>query len=334
MTMSATEARQREISDALAQKLTGWDAPVELDAVVQALIKQGGFTNTLKWLKKGWLPAPGMMTVREGVLEEQPSGLYDAALQTDHGRVVLRGARRTDRESTDPQSTSRSTATSDANADTDPVTPERLLFRLTNAGANVPADLIFEVELTRFEAGQHCRLLPLLWQYILRHRDSKAPLELAAAGAATRKYVALMPMEQMGQLAVLLESGHRLPPPIELEIEIAKMIYRNFEVHPPVHPDPQPELAQRLWEMVQAYTNPRILLRDKHSAAASLSIAAIVAMRSPLAEPAWRTAVACPYRWFAELVDDSLALLRERWNQKHPSAVAWLAALQGKVTRI
>ena len=98
----------------------------------------------------------------------------------------------------------------------------------------------------------------------------------------------------MGELAVLLEAGHRSPLPIELEIEVAKMIYRNFEVHPPVVVDPQSELAQRLWEMVQAYVNPRILLRDKHSAAASLAIEAIVSMRSPLAVQAWQAAVDVP----------------------------------------
>src|SRR6185437_16371497 len=108
----------------------------------------------------------------------------------------------------------------------------------------------------------------------------------------------------------------------------AKMIYRNFEIHPPLNPDPHPELAQRLWEMVQAYTNPRVLLRDKYSAAASLAIQAIIAMRSQLAEQAWQTIAACPYRWFAELVSDSIERLREAWSQKSPDGVAWLTALQ------
>ena len=80
---------------------------------------------------------------------------------------------------------------------------------------------------------------------------------LLALRAAIRKYIAIMPMEQMGELAALLETGHRSPLPIDLEIEVAKMVYRNFEVHPPVVADPQPELAQRFWDMVQAYINPR-----------------------------------------------------------------------------
>jgi hypothetical protein len=105
-----------------------------------------------------------------------------------------------------------------------------------------------------------------------------------------------MPTDRMGELAVLLESGHRSPLPIDLEIEVAKMIFRNFDVHPPVATDTQPELAQRLLEMVHAYVNPRILLRDKHSAAASLAIEANVAMRSSLAVEALQAAAQCPYR--------------------------------------
>ena len=102
----------------------------------------------------------------------------------------------------------------------------------------------------------------------------------------------------------------------------------NFEARPPFDPDPHPGLALRLWEMVQAYIHPRILLRDKHSAAASLAIESIVAMRSKLAESAWQAAVACPYRWFAELVSDDLDRLRERWSNKSPEATAWLDALR------
>ncbi len=106
------------------------------------------------------------------------------------------------------------------------------------------------------------------------------------------------------------------------------MIYRNFEVHPPVVVDPEPELALRLWEMVDLYID-RIFFCA--IAAASLAIEAIVAMRSPLAAQAWRAAVACPYRWFAELVSDDLADLCELWSSKSSDAAAWLRELRSQV---
>ena len=112
---------------------------------------------------------------------------------------------------------------------------------------------------------------------------------------------------------------------------MAKMIYRNFEVHPPIVADSQPKLAQQLLEVVLAYTNPRILLRDKHSAAASLAIEAIVSMRSSLAEKAWQAAITCPYRWFAELVRDYIDDLHELWNVKSADAASWLCELRNDV---
>ena len=209
--------------------------------------------------------------------------------------------------------------------------PAELLNQLATSGTDVPVDLICEIELARFDAAERQKLLPLLWQYILRHRDSNSPETLAAVGAAIRKYIALMPMEEMGQLAVLLESGHRSVLPIELEIEVAKMIYRNFEVHPPREPNPHPELARLLWEMAQAYANPRLLMRDKHSAAALLAIQALVAMRSDFASNAVHLAAASPYRWFSELVADQLDRLHDRWNSANPDVAVWLAALRKDV---
>jgi len=83
--------------------------------------------------------------------------------------------------------------------------------------------------------------------------------------------------------------------------------------------------------MAQAYINPRLLSRDKYSAAASLAIDAIVAMRSSLAEPALHAAAACPYRWFGEIVSDDLDRLRDKWTEKSPDAAAWLVQMKSSI---
>jgi hypothetical protein len=303
-----------------------------LKEAVPELIKERGFTDTLKALNKGRLRAPQMMTVNEGVVEELPCGKYDAALQTDKGPLVIRGAERTDRTSTDPQWSPVDTGhSSDAGARSGAMTAGDLVAELARAGEDPPTALLCAVELARFAAAERDALLPLLWRYILNHRNSNGREELVGVAAAIRKYIAIMPMGQMNQLAALLESGHRSTLSLDLEIEVAKMVYRNFEVHPPLVADPHPELAQRLWEMVQEYTNTRILLRDKFSAAASLAIEAIVAMRSPLAETAWRKVMACPYRWFTELVCDEIDELHEGWQSKDADAAAWLEQLRSTV---
>jgi len=280
---------------------------------------------------KGQLTASKMVTVREGVMEIWPDGSNYAALTTDAGRYITRG-HRTERQSEDPQSVPPRTSPPDNTSTSSSVlTPAQLLQQLIDAGEAPSCSLICQAELTRFNPLEHQVLLPLLWRYILAHRNSNRRDVLAAVGAAIRKYIAIMPMDRMGALAVLLESGSRSPLPIELEIEVAKMIFRNFEVYPPADADPQPELAQRLLDIVQVYTHPRILLRDKHSAAASLAIEAIVSMRSPLAEQAWQAAVDCPYGWFAELVSDDLEDLYEQWGDKSPASAKWLRELRDEV---
>ncbi|MCA9206987.1 MAG: hypothetical protein KDA55_01470 [Planctomycetales bacterium] len=311
----------------------------EIHDAIAVAVAQQGFPATLKALNKGRLPlrekrsasSVGMMTVLDGVIEELPSGLLDAAIQTDRGPVVLRGAQPTDRYS-DPQLFDvTASPASDVVPDATELSSGELLRQLSEDGLNSPCELLLAVELNRFESSQHEVLLPLLWRYILAHRNSNDRTELVATGAAIRKYIAIMPMDRMGELAVLLESGHRSPLPIDLEIEVAKMVVRNFEVHPPVEGDPHPDLALRLWEMVQAYTNPRILLRDKHSAAASLAIEAIIAMRSSLADKAWQVVAQCPYQWFTELVSDDLDDLHEKWSRKSAAAAVWLDNLRSQV---
>lgn len=268
----------------------------------------------------------GLRTSPWAAIKER--GFTSRKLRRRH-RMMTRYEGVVDRDSADPQSVPPNmTLPLAPPAGNNEVAADQLLHQFADASVNPPYVLLCAIELAHFDPSQRQVLLPLLWQYILDHRNSNDRDELVAVGAAIRKYVAILPMERMGELATVLESGHRFPLPIELEIEIAKMVYRNFEVHPPVVADPHPELAQRLWEMVQAYINPRVLVREKCSAATSLAIEAIVSMRSSLAEQAWLAAAACPYRWFAELVSDDLDELQERWSRKNPEAVAWLSELR------
>ncbi len=300
----------------------------DFEGAVTAAMRES-FTETLKSLKRGRVPKHSMLTVTEGVLEKLPSGDYDASLHTDQGHVFLRGTQRNRHESTDPQVIdSPSVVPTNPRGESIAVAPAALLAQLKDAGAQPSPALICAVELTRFDAAQREELLPLLWQFIIDHRDSNDRAKLIAVAAAVRKYIAMMPMSRMGDLARLLETGTRSPLPIELEIEIAKMVFRNFEVHPPISVDPYPELAKLLWEMAQAYINPRLLPRDKYAAAASLAIDAVVAMRSALAAQALSEAAACEYRWFAEIVSDDLDRLREKWIAKSPEAAAWLEQLK------
>jgi hypothetical protein len=285
-------------------------------------IEEGDLGSAVRKLRN---PAR-MMSVVDGVLEETESGLYDAALHTGEGRVVLQGARRTDLPSEDPQVVSPVAAPS--KSPSVPGTPADVLHALKASGVEASTPLLCAAELMRFSQDQRAELLPLLWEFILRHRDSNNPSRLVGVSAAIRKYIAIMPMDRLGDLAVLIEAGHRSQASIEAEIEVAKMVYRNFEVHPPARDVSHPELANRLWEIAQLYVNPRLLTRGKHSAAAAMSIQALIAMRSEFASNAWELTKRDTHRWFAELVSDALGHLSEEWRAKNQEAADWLDALR------
>lgn len=281
------------------------------------------FKNTSKQSK--------MNNITGGVMESYPSGYIEAALDTDDGPKFVYGRCKTEAIENDPQLITHGSDQSDAVDEYSDITPDALLDQLCADKENIPCDLIIRAELTRFDMRQQQRLLPILWSYILAHRDSNNSDELVAIGSAIRKYIALMPMDQMENLAVLLDSENRSPLPLELELEVSKMIYRNFEARPPAQANPQPKLAKLLWQMAQTYINPRLLLRDKHSAVASLTIEAIVAMRSDLAKEAWMSAMRSSQRWFGEMVSDDLMELWNRWDGVDANVAQWLATLRQSV---
>ena len=181
-----------------------------------------------------------------GVVSSYPPAGTTQRVRTDRGRVVLQRCRTHgscigQTRSGVPQGR-RSHSRMSACA-TRVMTAADLVTELVAAKGNPSLRLLCSLELARFTSSDRDVLLPLLWQYILDRRDSSDRQQLTGVAAAIRKYIAIMPMDKMSDLAALLETGHRSPVPIDLEIEIVKMIYRNFEVHPPVVADPQPHLC-------------------------------------------------------------------------------------------
>lgn len=170
------------------------------------------------------------------------------------------------------------------------LSPEDILHRLPLVADELKASLICDAETLQFDRDQRSRLSALLWDYIRTNRDSRKTDALVAVGSAIRKYVAMLNVERIGEIAELLDAGHRAQLPLHLELEVVKMIYRKFEANPPTQPDGQRILAERLLEMAEGYATRRQILRDYHASIAALSIEAIVAMRSERAGDALKLA--------------------------------------------
>ena len=214
------------------------------------------------------------------------------------------------------------------------LTDAALLERLSISRGEERRSLVCDAETLHFAPEQRQQLLSVLWKYIHDFRDCKDPEELVAVGSAIRKYVAMMDLARVGEVAVLLEAGHRAANSLDLELEVAKMVYRKFEANPPARPDPHPQLAARLWEIAEAYVNPHVILREKHATVASLAIEAVVAMRSEYADRAYQAAIKCPFTWFGEMVSDNLTLLCDRWAPRNQEAAIWCTELVSRISRL
>jgi nitroreductase len=177
-------------------------------------------------------------------------------------------------------------------------------------------------------------LSSILWDYISTHRDDIRSDVLTAVGSAIRKYIAMLDVSRMNEIASLLEAGHRAPLSLELELEVVKMIYRKFEANPPAATDTEVALAARLWEMAQDYMRPRFILREKYATVASLAVEAIVALRGSEASDAVAAVLSSPFAWFREMVTDDLARLVGRWRQKNSNAADWCEAILRDVNPI
>jgi hypothetical protein len=265
----------------------------------------------------------------------EPTNVYPypseiSAYRTD---VLARSILAAPQTASDPQSLdpphSEKGADQGAEASDEPSADDILEILSRWARAAVPDDIWVRCELTQFDAGQREKLLPILWDFIEKNRDTNSRSRQIDVGSAIRKYVALMPTERMNNLAQLLNDHNRSPLPLKLEIEVVKMIYHLFMAHPPSAPEPFPPLAAQLIKMVRDYAKPRLLARDGYAAAAVFAIDALVALRSTHAESAVDTAIqSC--RWFSEVVEDDLRKLHERWERKNAGAANWLAEMLNK----
>jgi len=171
--------------------------------------------------------------------------------------------------------------------------------------------LILESEVLPFRGRQAAALTPLLKRFIEEYRESNVPADLVAVGSAIRNYVARATIgEAFEAAASLLKSQGRLPIPLELEVEVTKMVVRKLTANPPVQRDQYPEMALRLEELVDAYAKPRFLAREKYGAIALNALLGLVLSRSGRDADVVERMRTLDVPWFQELLARRAARLR------------------------
>lgn len=108
------------------------------------------------------------------------------------------------------------------------------------------------------------------YHHAFHNRDSNEFSTIVAVGSAIRQYVAELDVSRVGEVTKLLNPGDTAGIPVEIELEVAKMVFQKFDANPPVNRNPQPGLSNRLIQMVIAYLNPIDLPRERCAAATML----------------------------------------------------------------
>lgn len=204
--------------------------------------------------------------------------------------------RTVDDQANDPESRCRALLESLVRGDLDP---------------NERRKLIIESEFLPFRGRQAAALLPFLRRYIDEYRASNTPADLVAVGSAIRNYVATATVDEaFAAAASLLKADGRLPLPVDLEVEVTKMVAWKLTANPPLQRSRYTELAVRLAEVVDAYVKPRFLPREKHGAVALNAVLGLVLARSGRDADVIARMQNLGVPWFQQLVGRRAAKLR------------------------
>jgi hypothetical protein len=162
--------------------------------------------------------------------------------------------------------------------------------------------LIIEAEVLPFESAQKADLCAILRGFIEQYRNSQDPIDLVAVGSAIRKLVANLPSGDMATVVTLLDAGHHVALPVEVELEVTKSIVRKLTADPAPDAQRLMGLSDCLMDLARAYLRDRILLREKYAAVALNVVLALLLLGGDYQAELVALLRGLRLTWFPELV--------------------------------
>lgn len=202
--------------------------------------------------------------------------------------------------------------------------PEQTLQRLVSALAPDRKEwrqLIIDAEVIDFEPHHLARLALGLSRFIgdSLSGENDDPAEVIALGAAIRKYVATMGInEAFTYVAELLSASPDAAFSTEIELESTKMVVRKLMANPIDRDDPFPELADRLMEIARTYLHPRLLAQEKYGAIALNVIFGLVLLRSRHVAEVLRLVAGLRADWFQKALARRARQILGDLKERHP----------------
>lgn len=184
-----------------------------------------------------------------------------------------------------------------------------LLYELRN-GIDLPTDdavdAVIEIQSTAIPIDKLAQTVELLVAFIVKHRSTNSQKVLIAVGAAIRKVLLNIADEELGLAAELMKSAGSLEVPIEVELEVAKMVVHRFRYAPNTSSKGLSDLAELLLENAKVYSKAKLVNREYYGATALNSVLSIVLMRHNEASALIEHVEAVSADWFVELVKNRL----------------------------
>jgi hypothetical protein len=205
--------------------------------------------------------------------------------------------------------------------DTDEPLPSDVLQRLQNDSLDHQERrrLIIEAEVLDFAPDQLEHVTSILCEFIGEYRESNEPADLVAVGSAIRKCIAtLRATEALAYAADLLKAGPRAQVPLEVELELTKMVVRKLTANPPSVGDFLPTLADRLFEITETYLSPRLLARKNYGAITLNAILGLSLLRSRHAAEAIRLVSQIGASWFKQSLIRHARRIQDELKERHP----------------
>lgn len=180
---------------------------------------------------------------------------------------------------------------------------------------------VIEIQSTPIPADKLSEAIDLLVEFIKKHRSTNSQKVLIAVGAAIRKVLLNVFDEQLGLGAELMKSAGSLEVPIEVELEVSKMIVHRFRYTPNTSTAGLSELATLILENARVYSKTNLVNRDFYNATALNSVLAIVLMRHKEASALLSHIESVSPQWFVDLVKNRLRrMATELENEKLPGS--------------
>lgn len=164
-------------------------------------------------------------------------------------------------------------------------------------------DAILEIQVTPIPEVNLEETINLLVSFVKNHRETNSQKILIAIGAAIRKVLLNIKDEQLGLAAELMGS---LDVPIEVELEVAKMVVHRFRYAPNTSTEGLSDLADLLLYNAKVYSKANLVNRKFYNATALNSVLSIVLMRHKEASALIEHVEAVSADWFVELVKKRL----------------------------